>query len=68
MLLVAAAASLVVLFFEWLAAAFSDVDRSDPTCPSSMKRALRLRWERLERDVKKNWFLFKRKQSKNKSK
>ena len=55
LLVAAAGVSIFVLVLEWIVAAFLDVDRTDPTCPSSMKRALNIRLERLERDVRKHW-------------
>jgi len=56
MLLIAAGVSIIALVVEWIVAAFLDVDRTDPTCPSSVKRAMNLRLARLERDVRKHWF------------
>ena len=55
MLVVGAIVSFVVLLLEWIVAAFLDVDRRDPTCPATMKRALKLRVKRLKKDVKTNW-------------
>ena len=60
MLVIGAGASIIVLLLEWIVAAVLDVDRSDASCPSSVKRALHLRLERLERDIRKNWFVTKK--------
>ncbi|CAK8690729.1 unnamed protein product [Clavelina lepadiformis] len=60
MLTGAAIISIVVVALEWLVAACSDIDYTDPKKPSNVKRALQIRWGRLVYDAKENWLPFRK--------
>ena len=62
MLIAAAGASILVLLLEWVFSSFQDVNRTDPSSPATLKRALVLRVERLKRDIMRYWFSQKKKE------